>query len=191
MFRRGFKTACEQAALKLRRRLDLEPTSAITPIAIAQLMAIPILSPENLSDLSPDVSQRLQNVHSSVWSAITVSDGRRHLIVVNPTHTPGRFNSNLAHEIAHIMLGHEPSNMFMTAQPEIALRSHNREQEDEANWLAGCILLPRGALLKARRLNHSEDEICAEYGVSLPMLRFRINATGVDAHMKRAKAYRG
>jgi hypothetical protein len=47
---------------------------------------------------------------------------------------PQPANSSLAHEIAHILLGHEPSIMFVMPQSEIVLRTHNKEQEDDANW---------------------------------------------------------
>jgi len=185
MFRRGFKTSSEETSLKIRRKLELAPNAPIAPAAIAQVLAIPILQPEHLIGLPDDVRARLQQDHSDAWSAITVSDGRNHLIVTNPTHTSARTNSNLAHEIAHVILGHEPSIMFVMPNQDIVLRTHNKEQEDEANWLAGCILLPRDALLRARRIGLTDDQICAEYGVSPAMLRFRINATGVDVQLRR------
>ena len=75
------------------------------------------------------------------------------------------------------------------AQSEISLRTYNKAQENEANWLAGRILLSGEALPRARRLHHRDGQVIAEFAVSAPMLRFRINATGVDAHFKRAKAY--
>jgi len=190
MFRRGFKTSCEETSAKLRRRLDLEPTAPIDMSAAAKIMGISILGPADLPDLSADVCARLQGEHSTIWSAITVSNGNGHLIIINPSHSSARSNSSLAHEISHVILGHEPSNMFMTAQPEIALRSHNREQEEEANWLAGCLLLPREALLKMRRLKANDDQICSEFGVSPAMLRFRINGTGVDSQMRRTSTYK-
>jgi len=132
----------------------------------------------------------LMGDHSDTWSAITVSDGQKHLIIVNSTHAPSRTNSSLAHELAHVILGHEPSMMFMTPQSGIALRTHNKDQEDEANWLAGCILLPRDALLHIRRSGIGDDQVCSEYGVSLKMFRFRINSTGVDVQVRRAGRYR-
>ena len=139
---------------------------------------------------SEGLCQVFQEDHSDAWSAITVSDGKNHLIVLNPTHAPTRTNSSLAHEIAHVLLGHEPSIMFVMPQSDIVLRTHNKEQEDEANWLAGCILLPRDALLRVRRIGLTDDQICVGYGVSPAMLRFRINATGVDAQVRRTNAYR-
>jgi Zn-dependent peptidase ImmA (M78 family) len=190
MFRRGFKTAAEETALKIRRKLELASTAPVLPVEVAKLLRIPILKPEELPDLPSDVRQRLQLDHSDSWSAITVSDGKSHLIVLNPTHASTRTNSSLAHEIAHILLGHEPSIMFVMPQSEIVLRTHNKEQEDEANWLSGCILVPREALLRARRLKLADDQICADYGVSPAMLRFRVNATGVDAQMRHSAKYR-
>jgi Zn-dependent peptidase ImmA (M78 family) len=190
MFRRGFKTSSEETSLKIRRKLELAPTAPIVPAAIAQVLGIPVLQPGQLSELQHDVRQRLQQAHSDAWSAITVSDGKNHLIVLNPTHAPTRTNSSLAHEIAHVLLGHEPSIMFVMPQSELVLRTHNKEQEEEANWLAGSILLPRDALLRVRRTGLTDDQICTEYGVSPAMLRFRINATGVDAQVRRTKGYR-
>jgi Zn-dependent peptidase ImmA (M78 family) len=152
-------------------------------------LAIPILRPELLGVLPDDVRSRLQQDHSDAWSAITVSDGKNHLIVLNPTHAPTRTNRNQVHEIAHLILGHEPSIMFVMPRSEIALRTHNKDQEEEANWLAGCILLPRDALFHIRRLGLTDAQVCAEYGVSPAMFRFRINATGVDVQVRRTGKY--
>jgi Zn-dependent peptidase ImmA (M78 family) len=190
MFRRGFKTSSEETALKIRRKLQLAPTAPIDPAAIAEVLAVPILKPEELNELPDNVRGRLQRENSDAWSAITVSDGKNHLIVLNPTHASTRNNSSLAHEIAHLILGHEPSIMFVMPQSGIALRTHNKEQEDEANWLAGCILLPRDALLQIRRLGLTDAQVCTEYGVSPAMFRFRINATGVDVQVRRTSKYR-
>lgn len=189
MFRRGFKTSSEETALKIRRKLELAPHAPIDPTAIARLLAIPIVVPKDLSELPNEVRQRLLQEHSDAWSAITVSDGNKHLIVVNPTHAVTRTNSSLAHEIAHVILGHEPSMMFMTPQSGVSLRTYNKDQEDEANWLAGCILLPRDALLYVRKRGLTDDQIGSEYGVSPAMFRFRINTTGVDMQVRRARRY--
>jgi Zn-dependent peptidase ImmA (M78 family) len=142
------------------------------------------VSPTELSELAEDVRRRLLHDHSNCWSAITVTAGGSHLIVVNPSHARTRLNSSLAHEIAHIILGHEPSMMFMSPNSGMALRTHNEEQEEEANWLAGCLLLPREALMLIRRMGKSPEDACLEYGVSTAMLRFRFNVTGVDLQLR-------
>lgn len=125
--------------------------------------------------------------HEENWSAITVSDGDSHLIVANSSHSVTRVNSSIAHELAHIILGHEPSMMFMSPAAGIVLRTHNDEQEEEANWLAGSLLLPRDALINIRRSRLPDEDACREYGVSQAMLRFRFNVTGVDVQFRRAR----
>jgi len=175
MFRRGFKTWAERTALRAREKLKLAPSSPLDPFKFADLLGVPVITSEELTELSADVKHRLAREHRDSWSAITVTDGATHLVVVNPALARTRLNSSLAHEIAHIILGHEPSMMFMSSNSGMALRTHNDEQEEEASWLAGCLLLPREALILIRRAGKADDEICSEFGVSPAMLRFRFN----------------
>jgi hypothetical protein len=190
MFRRGFKTWAEEIALRVRSKLKLLSTDPLDPLQLAGLLSVVVLGPDELSGLPDACRQRLSNDHSENWSAITVANGKHHLIVINKAHAPTRRNSDLAHELAHVILGHEPSMMFASPGSGIALRTHNREQEDEANWLAGSLLIPRDALFSIRRRRLTDDEACREYGVSLAMLRFRLNASGVDIQLRRAGQWR-
>jgi hypothetical protein len=190
MFRRGFKTWSEQTALRARQKLKLSPSAPLDPSRLAELLGVFVLQPDDLPDLGEEVRLRLTSVHGDCWSAITVSDGSCHLIVVNSSHAKSRLNSSLAHEIAHIILGHEPSMMFMSSTSGMALRTYNEEQEEEANWLGGCLLLPREALIAIRRRGGSDDDACTEYGVSPAMLRFRCNVTAVETQLRRTRAYK-
>jgi Zn-dependent peptidase ImmA (M78 family) len=80
--------------------------------------------------------------------------------------------------------------MFMNSTSKMALRTYNEAQEEEANWLGGCLLLAREALIAIRRRGRSDDDACAEYGVSPAMLRFRYNVTGVETQLRRTHAYK-
>lgn len=187
MFRRGFKTWAEEAALRVRKKLELPVASPLNPFQLAKLLSVTVLAPQDLIDLPDDLRTRLVSDHRDSWSAITVTDGHVHLIVINPSHAPSRTNSNLAHELAHLILDHEPSMMFLSPNSGSAIRTHNPLQEEEANWLAGCLLLPRQALLSIRRRRLTDERACAEYGVSPGMLRFRLSATGVDIQLSHAR----
>jgi Zn-dependent peptidase ImmA (M78 family) len=190
MFRRGFKTWSEETALRIRTKLGVAPNAPMNPLMLAELLSIPVLTPTDLRDFPEDCQRRLINEHSENWSAITVTNGKHNLIVINPSHFQARRNSDLAHELAHLILGHEPSMMFASPGSGIALRTHNKEQEEEANWLAGCLLLPREALLSIRRRRLTDEETCNEYGISVPMLRFRFNVSGVDVQLRRARGFK-
>jgi Zn-dependent peptidase ImmA (M78 family) len=187
MFRRGFKTWAEEIAVRVRHKLGKAADDPLDPGELANLLSVPVLELDDLRDLPIDCKHRLANEHSDSWSAITVTSGKHHLIVINSSHALTRRNSDLAHELAHLILGHEPSLMFVSPNSGTVLRTHNKEQEEEANWLAGCLLLPREALLSIRRRRLRDADACREYFVSPAMLRFRLNISGVDIQLRRAK----
>ena len=92
------------------------------------------------------------------------------------------------HELAHIILGHRPVKLFLSASG-IPLRTHDKDQEDEAAWLAGCLLLPRPILLVIARGKMAEGDACAEFGVSRDLLKYRLNVSGVNVQLRRARVY--
>src|SRR5258705_9198107 len=55
-----------------------------------------------------------------------------------------------------------------------------RQQEEEADWLSGCLLLPREALINIKRRRIAEANAATEYGVSVKMLNYRLAMTGVN-----------
>jgi hypothetical protein len=55
-----------------------------------------------------------------------------------------------------------------------------QRQEDEANWLAWAILLPREALVSALSRGMSIEAIAAHFGVSVTLVRFRAQKTGAQ-----------
>src|SRR5258708_1809583 len=145
MFRRGFKSWCEQVAATIRRDARLGPLDPVEPAAMAADLSVRMLAATELPDVPKDALGRLLGAHHEAWSAITVSDGDRHLIIYNPTHSAARQANDIAHELAHIILKHTPTFSFMNPEKKLLIRSFDRNQEDEANWLAAAILLPRAA----------------------------------------------
>jgi hypothetical protein len=190
MFRRGFKTWSEQTSARIRQKLGLLEDSPLDPIRVAESLGVFVASAHQLPDLDPGCRNRLLGANSDEWSALTVTDGSNFLIVLNTTHAPNRRNSDLAHEIAHIILGHEPSKMFISSTSNFAIRTHDASQEEEAAWLAGALLLPRLALLRLRRENIGDEEACKRYAVSLAMLRYRRSVTGVDVQLGRMSRWK-
>ena len=190
MFRRGFKTWSEQTSARIRQKLGLPEDSPLDLIRVAESLGVFVASPQELSDLDAISRDRLLGANSDEWSALTVTDGSNSLIVLNASHAPSRRNSDLAHEIAHIILGHEPSKMFISSTSNFAIRTHDASQEEEAAWLAGTLLLPRLALLRLRRENIGDEEACKRYAVSPVMLRYRRSVTGVDVQLGRMSRWK-
>ena len=72
-------------------------------------------------------------------------------------------------------------------QENLALRGFNEAAEEEANWLAGALLLPRDALVRLRAQNRPKDVACDEFGVSRQMMEFRMRVTGVERQFSRKR----
>jgi Zn-dependent peptidase ImmA (M78 family) len=60
------------------------------------------------------------------------------------------------------------------------LTGYDRLQEEEVNWLAGCLLLPRDTLVYIKRRRIELADAAAIFGVSRRMLSYRLAATGVN-----------
>jgi Zn-dependent peptidase ImmA (M78 family) len=189
VFPRGFKTSCENVARQQRRNLGLVPSAPLDPYVLAKHLGIIVHSVEDVPGLSPDCLRILLYHDADSWSAVTLSSNNRNVVILNSSHAPTRLASDLVHEIAHILIGHTPSRIDLTEEGLLMLSTYSRQQEDEANWLAGCLLLPRDALVLIRNQRQDLAAAAKKYGISMDMLRYRINVTGVDYQFKRRTNY--
>jgi Zn-dependent peptidase ImmA (M78 family) len=185
-FKRGFKTQCENMATQVRRELGLKSYEPLSTDRLATYLDVRLISPAHVIGLSPSALRILQGSGADEWSAVTLTEAEREIVIYNPTHSIARQASDVMHELAHLMLGHKPSTFMLAPGNGWAIRSYDSDQEDEAGWLSGCLLLPRPALLSFE--GRPDTEVCAEYGVSLALLRFRRNASGVATQMRRKRS---
>jgi len=178
--RRGFKAEAERTADRLRRELGLRATDRLDPDALVRHIGATVRCADELTDRAK--LEELEELQPGAFSACTLTIGEKHVIVYSPLASVGRRSSDVCHEVAHIVLGHEVGEVeqignltFFTCDPD---------EEQEANWLAGCLLLPRSLLLAAARRGMSPADIAEEYGVSEQMARFRLRTTGVERQLK-------
>lgn len=177
---RGFKSRCEQMARSIRVGLGLKPVDPLDPLVLADYLGVQVWDVTTLG-LSEEDEIQLVQVDRDAWSAVTVSAYGRDAIIMNPSHRGGRQSSDLMHELAHLLLRHEPSTIVLMDGTELALRGYNAAAEEEANWLSAALLLPREALVRISSQRISTKTVCLDYGVSEQMFRFRMNVTGVNS----------
>jgi len=187
MFKRGFKTWCENVAIQQRRELGLQSVDPLEPWRLAEHLEVQVWTPEQIPALDPSSLRRLVKEDPDGWSAVTIHLDSKDLIILNSAHRGGRPASDLAHELSHIIIDHKPSRVDITEDGLLMLNTYNKDQEDEANWLTGCLLLPRDAVMLIRRQNMHSQSAARRYGVSLEMLRYRLNVTGVNFQLSRMK----
>ena len=183
-FRRGFKSWCESASLQYRAVLGLEPTGPLPVAKLAVHLAIRVLEVEQVPGLSRASLTQLTRRDPDSWSALMVSHRGKNVVVMNTTHSLGRQSSSLAHECSHVILNHKPA-QALRSEGGIFISSYDRQQEEEADWLAGALLLPRVALLRIGYLGIDHARHAREYQVSEEMLRMRLDRTGVHLQLRR------
>ena len=120
------------------------------------------------------------------WSAALVPNGTGRFIVENTVHLPRRRRSNVAHEMAHLLLEHEFDRILFADGKRGCRNPAAREMEEEAAELSGELLLPLAAVRRAAAAKKSDDEVADIFDVSTEFARWRMNVTGARLIAQRA-----
>jgi IrrE N-terminal-like domain len=187
-FRRGFKSQCERRAVEFRRQFGVSDSGPLSADRLAKELNVVVMSSNDVRGLSGDAKAVLADDADDSWLALTMRMGARHLVIHKPVRKDSRRNSIVMHELSHTILGHQLAAAFILDDGSMAPGNFNQEQEYEADWLAGTLLLPRPALLSIRRRALKDHEACDEHLVSLEMLRWRMQMTGVASQLGRRTA---
>lgn len=187
-FPRGFKTWCENVSLQYRKEMGLEPVGPIDTWALAKKLNVTVLKAQEVPGIARETLDVLIKDDPKSWSAATLCYSGAYMIVLNPMNSIGRTNSDLAHELAHILIGHDAARIDITPDHMLMLQNYDRGQEAEADWLAGCLLLPRAALLHIRKKGMEKADAVRVYGVSPEMFDYRMGITGVNRQIGRTRA---
>jgi hypothetical protein len=167
----GFKAQANRTAREIRGELGLGATDPLDPWKLAAFLEIPVIGLGDLAKAIPGAVRHFQEIEPGAFSAATVFASRRRIIVHNDAHSPGRQASNVTHEVAHGLLLHEPIPAF----GEHGCRIWRDEVEDEAQWLAGVLLITEEAAVAVARGTIPIDLAASRYGVSEQMMRYRLN----------------
>ena len=174
--RRGFKSEAERIARRVRVDLGLNAADSVAPELIAELLGIEVRAGDEL--LPRQRFQELEDIQPDAFSACTLRPSLDRVVVVhNPLSPKTRQKSDVAHELAHMLLDHELSRVQRLG--DITFLSCDPVQEEEAAWLSGCLLLPRALLLAEISQGAGAEDIARKHGVSERMAQYRLDVTGV------------
>jgi Zn-dependent peptidase ImmA (M78 family) len=181
--KRGFKAQAERIATEIRDELDLSVDARLEPLDLAEHLAIPVFSLSQASRTTPrnSFSHYFAVTDPDSFSAITIFHGYQRVIVHNETHHPNRQASNIAHEVSHSLLEHEPAPVLSAT----GQRYWDAEVEQEATWLGAALLIPRAGALSMAKRDWTVQDIAVHYGVSESLCRWRIGQTGIASQVDR------
>ena len=188
--RRGLKAWCERTSREYRSSLGVPLADALDPRRLANLLGVRVTTPEAIPGLSRETVFHLTRVDRDSWSAVTISHNGKRLVVLNSGQSEARQTSSLAHELAHIILNHTTDQAVLSDEGFLFRGNYDAVQEEEANWLAGCMLVPRDGLLAACRRSADHRYLAVRFGVSRDMIAWRLRMTGVSRQLKRENRLR-
>jgi hypothetical protein len=178
----GFvKKHVTELAYATRDELGLRPWDRLDPLVLAEHLAIPVWPLSDLRNADPTAADVFLITEKSAFSAVTVFAGPARVVIHNDSHSPARQASNICHELSHGLLLHEPAPALNGA----GCRDWDQVMEDQAQWMAGALLVHESGLIAALRRGKPHDMIAAQFGVSQDMISWRINTTGA---LRRARA---
>ena len=183
--RRGFKAWCERTSHEYRSSLGVRLTDPLDPRRLANLLGVRVTTPEAIPSLSRETVSQLTSVDRESWSAVTISHDGKRLVVLNSGQSRARQTSSLAHELAHIVLNHTTDQAVLSDEGFLFRGSYDAAQEEEADWLASCLLVPREGLLAAGRRSVDHRYLAVRFGVSRDMIAWRWRMTGASRQLKR------
>lgn len=174
--RHGFKAEAEYYAGLYREELELEPHDPLCPWALARHLEIPVRDLSTHPGIPDDIKEFWQNSTGDTFSGLIIHDGTYKEVVHNDFHHPRRQNSNITHELAHIILGH-PLTAPIRPNGE---RAYDPGIEEEAKWLGAALLVPKKAAVHILLNRLPLDFVQREYGVSESLLRYRVQVTDAN-----------
>ena len=111
--------------------------------------------------------------------------GPHRMVFYNPACDPARQESDLMHEMAHVICGHE--GQAIPFGEDFALRAHDPVHEREAHRMGSILQIPEDGLFWHLVDGRTDEEIAAAYGSSVRMVEWRKSKSGA---VRRANAYR-
>lgn len=181
VFRRGFKTKAEQLAKEYRLLLGIHPCEGLCAFELAKHLNISVIPATELID-EKEFEKELKGIDgkSSEWSALTIkTKAENQIIIHNPFNSVVRQQSDIMHELAHIICKHERNQKEYPFPIPFGMHGYDELQEEEAKFLGGALQISTPCLLWARKNKASVESIAMKYNASIEMVRYRMNITGI------------
>ena len=179
--RRGFKTEAKALALELRAEIGLDAHAPFDPYAFAAEYGIPVVT---LGELEHPAVEHFYRADDSPLSGALIPLGDGAVILDNDAQPAPRRRTTMCHELAHVVLEHAFGATFADER-KCGLSG---DQEAEADWLAGEILVPYEAALRLARAGANDQYVAQQFDVSLAVARWRMNGSGARVVARRIQS---
>jgi hypothetical protein len=155
--------------------------------ALARLVRDGTLAGFSRDERRAGALDHLDSSGSGFHAVVLDMDGHR-LILHNGSNSPARQESDVMHELAHVLLGHDAC--YMDPRAPFLLPSRDLGMERQAEWLGAALQIPASGLLNLARRGWGPDAVAAHYGASAQLAQWRWGALGIAARVARERRAR-
>ena len=170
----GFRSTANRIAEDVRAGVGVHLCARLDPRLVAAQRGCALIALSALRQAAPEAVDHFSTGGRQRFSAFTLVAGEARAIVYNDSNSPARQTSDIAHELAHDLLGHPPG----SAVDPIGCRRWDEDAEDEADWLSATLLVPDEAAIHVARSGLPIAAAAWRFGVSVRLMRWRLNVTG-------------
>ena len=165
------KWRIERRAAQIRASLGLDQIAVLSAELLCEAVPAHVFVPADFD--VPELEERLRRVP---WDGFSFSfpDDPTLMVLLNPVRSRARQTASLMEELAHHLLGHEPSMIWHDTATGLLRRTFNRGQEDEAYDLGAALLLPKERIQLEVGRQRVAFEIAAEHACSVEIVQYRI-----------------
>ncbi|WP_428339852.1 ImmA/IrrE family metallo-endopeptidase [Mycobacterium sp.] len=179
--RRGFKTEAKRLALELRADIGLDAHAPFDPYAFATEYGITVVQ---LSGLDGAARDHFLRASGSALSGALIPVQTGAIILENDAQPLTRRRTTMCHELAHVVLEHQFGVSLSADERKCGLGG---DQEDEADWLSGEMLIPYDGAIRLARSDATDQQAANVFDVSLAVARWRMNHSGARKIVERSR----
>lgn len=176
----GFKADADRMAEEYRAKLGLSKFSPLDAFQLADYLQVDIFSVDEIFSGKKSHPDYIKMSDTSRFSAMWLPNAYGEKIIVhNTNHSQNRQQSNLMHELAHIIRKHEIPDEQARLCAQFNLHYYNPLHEQEAKYLGGCLQVSRPGLLWALKYGYTVEQMSEYFNASIDMINYRLGITGV------------
>lgn len=172
-FKRGFKANAERLAIEYREKLGIKAWEPLCAFKLADFLSIPIYC-------ATEFGYPEHILINGEWSALTMpTKSGKKIIIHNKLHSLARQQSDLMHELSHIVCNHNRKNKNIELAYQFEMLHYDEIQEEEAKYLGAAFQISKAGLFWSKKRNLTLEEIAKHFNSSVDIARLRMNITGI------------
>jgi hypothetical protein len=191
ILKRGFKAQAERQAVEFREFLGLKPVDPLCAFDLANHLGIEVFTATEIFGSDQyDYLLSAKGENDCGWSALTMEASSGSTIIIhNSFHAAVRQQSNIMHELAHIICEHSLSGLTHNVPLPIGMRQFDRLQEEEAICLGSTLQITKPGLMWAIGRNMTNQQIAEHFNASEDMVVYRKRISGAERHAYNRRRY--